>query len=89
MTALTSIGRLLGAGVGSLVNTFGAELVIVGGGFGTAAARFLFEPALEVARREALPPARKGLRLVEAELGSEAGLIGAGLLAFQAFDEAA
>ena len=84
--ALTSMGRLLGAGIGSLVNIFGAELVIVGGGFGTAAAGFLFEPALEVARREALPPARPGLRLVEAELGSDAGLIGAGLLAFEALD---
>ena len=89
VAALTSIGRLLGAGVGSLVNTFGIELVVVGGGFGCAASQFLFEPALEVARREALPPARAGLRLVEAELGADAGLIGAGLLAFRAFDEAA
>jgi glucokinase len=88
VAALTSIGRLLGAGIGSLVNTFGAQLVIVGGGFGTAASQFLFEPALEVARREALPPGR-GLQLVEAELGSEAGLVGAGLLAFEAFDETA
>lgn len=87
--ALAAMGRLLGAGIGSLVNVFGAPLVIVGGGFGVAAARFLFEPALGVARREALGPARAELRLVEAELGSDAGLIGAGLLAFEAFDEAA
>ncbi len=89
IAALASIGRLLGAGIGSLVNTFGPELVIVGGGFGTAAAAFLFEPALEVARREALGPAKEGLRLVPAELGADAGLIGAGLLAFEAIDEAA
>ena len=81
--ALTAMGRLLGAGIGSLVNAFGMQLVIVGGGFGLAAAEFLFEPALEVARREALPPAR-GLRLVAAELGEDAGLIGAGLLAQEA-----
>jgi len=36
------------------------------------------------ARREALGPARPGLRLVEAELGTDAGLLGAGLLAFGA-----
>jgi glucokinase len=78
--ALTAMGRLLGAGIGSLVNAFGMQLVILGGGFGLAAAEFLFEPALEVARREALQPAR-GLRLVAAELGEDAGLIGAGLLA--------
>ncbi len=86
LEALASIGRLLGAGIGSLVNVFGAELVIVGGGFGNAAAEFLFGPALEVARREALPPARAGLRIVGAELGTDAGLIGAGLVAFAELD---
>ena len=84
--ALESIGRLLGAGIGSLVNVFGVELVIVGGGFGGAAAEFLFGPALEVARREALAPAREGLRIVEAGLGTDAGLIGAGLVAFAQLD---
>ncbi len=86
LESLASVGRLLGAGIGSLVNVFGAELVIVGGGFGSAAAEFLFEPALEVARREALPPAREGLRIVSAALGPDAGLIGAGLVAFAALD---
>jgi glucokinase len=86
LAALASMGRLLGAGIGSLVNVFGAELVIVGGGFGGAAAEFLFGPALEVARREALPPAREGLRIVEAALGPDAGLIGAGLVAFAELD---
>lgn len=86
IAALTTMGRLLGAGIGSLVNTFGAQLVIVGGGFGLAAMEFLLEPALEVARREALGPA-KGLRIVAAELGEDAGLIGAGLLAFDALGE--
>ena len=86
LASLESIGRLLGAGIGSLVNVFGAELVIVGGGFGAAAADFLFGPALEVARREALPPAKEGLRIVEAALGADAGLIGAGIVAFAALD---
>jgi glucokinase len=81
LEALTGIAHLLGAGIGSFVNTFGAELVIIGGGFGLAAAEFLFPTALDVARREALEPARAGLRLVSAELGKDAGLIGAGLLA--------
>ena len=83
--ALARIGRLLGAAIGSFVNIFGVGLVIVGGGFGTAAADFLFEPALDTARREALKPGR-GVRIVEAELGSDAGLVGAGLVGFQALD---
>ncbi|MBA2297594.1 MAG: ROK family protein [Actinobacteria bacterium] len=83
--ALERMGRLLGAGIGSLVNIFGVGLVIVGGGFGAAAAEFLFGPALETARREALGPGR-GVRVVSAELGSDAGLVGAGLVGFEALD---
>ncbi|MCP9486912.1 MAG: ROK family protein [Gaiellaceae bacterium MAG52_C11] len=83
--ALALIGRRLGAAIGSFVNIFGVRLVVVGGGFGVAAADFLFEAALETARREALPPGRD-LRIVAAELGSKAGLVGAGLVAFEALD---
>jgi glucokinase len=82
--ALAGIGHLLGAAIGSFINIFAPELTIVGGGFGIAASDFLFPSAHEIARREALEPARAGIRIVKAELGSDAGLIGAGLLAFEA-----
>lgn len=81
---LAGIGRRLGAGVGSLANAFGAELVVIGGGFGRAAFPFLHDAALEVARGEALAPLDETLRLVPAELGTMAGLIGAGLVAVEA-----
>ena len=84
LEALAGIGHLLGAAIGSFINIFAPELTIVGGGFGIAASEFLFPAAYEVARREALEPARAGIRIVKAELGSDAGLIGAGLLAFEA-----
>jgi glucokinase len=83
--ALARIGGYLGAGIGSLVNVFGARLAIVGGGFGAAAFDLLLPSALETARREALPPGRD-VRIVPAELGSSAGLVGAGLVAFEALD---
>jgi glucokinase len=83
---LAEIGRLLGSGIGSLVNLFAAERVVIGGGFGAAAFEHLAGPALEVARREALAPADEGLAIVKAELGTAAGLIGAGLLAFEALE---
>jgi glucokinase len=83
--ALAGLGHLLGAAIGSFVNMFGAELVVIGGGFGSAAAEFLFPTALEIARRETVLESHRGsLRIVKAELGSDAGLIGAGLLAFEA-----
>jgi glucokinase len=80
--ALTRLGRILGAGLVSLVNIFNPELIVLGGGFGEAG-ELLFEPAREVVLREALSPARELVRIVPAELGSEAGLIGAGLIAFE------
>jgi glucokinase len=85
---LTEIGALLGSAIGSLVNLFDPEVVLIGGGFGEAAAELLREPAQDVARREALSPADETLRVLPAELGSEAGLVGAALVGFEALDGA-
>jgi glucokinase len=81
---LTGIGRILGSGIGSFVNLFDAERVVIGGGFGVAAFDHLVGPALEVARREALAPADESLSIAKAQLGTAAGVIGAGLIAFDA-----
>ena len=43
-------------------------------------------PAEEAARREALHPADDELRIVQAALGDDAGLVGAGLVGFEALD---
>src|SRR5262249_37217902 len=75
------LGRGLGAANGSFRDIFHGELCVIGGGF-AAAREFLFAPALEAAQREALSPASDRLRIVAAELGTMAGLIGAGLVAF-------
>ena len=88
LAALDRLGRLLGAAIGSLVNLLGIRLYVVGGGFGTAAGEVLRRPALAAARREALAPGRDGLRIAAAELGPAAGLVGAGLLGFDALDGA-
>ena len=82
---LDGIGRHLGAGIGSLVNIFNPELVVIGGGF-AAAGDFVLDPAREVLRREALARAGYRVRIVRAELGTAAGLIGAGLVAFDALE---
>jgi glucokinase len=82
---LDGIGRHLGAGIGSLVNIFNPELVVIGGGF-AAAGDFVLDPAREVLRREALARAGYRVGIVRAELGTAAGLIGAGLVAFDALE---
>lgn len=85
---LAEIGRYLGSGLGSFANVFGPELMVIGGGFGVAAWEYLMPTALEVMRREALPPMRDVVRVVRAELGTAAGLIGAAFVAFEALDAA-
>jgi glucokinase len=84
--ALDEIALYLGAAIGSLANLFDPELVVVGGGFGEAAGDLLLERVQAAARAEALAPADERLRVVRAELGSDAGLVGAALVGYQALD---
>jgi glucokinase len=85
---LTEIGRKLGSGLAGLVSTFDPELIVVGGGF-AAAGDLLLEPAREVMQREVLKPIREEVPVVRAQLGTSAGMIGAAMVAFEAFDAAA
>jgi len=81
-SVLADIGRVLGAGLTSVVNIFNPEVVVVGGG-ALAAGELLLEPAREVVAARALPPARDGARIVPAHFGEESGMVGAALLALE------
>ena len=83
---LERIGHLLGLAIGSLWNIFSPDVVVVGGGFGAAAWPHMRASALSAARREALRPADRELEIVPAELGDDAGLVGAALVGFEALD---
>jgi glucokinase len=80
---LREIGGRLGAAIGSFVNVFGPEIVVIGGGF-AAAGDLILDAAHDLMLREALPPWRDRVRIVRAELGARAGVIGAGLVAADA-----
>jgi glucokinase len=81
---LDEVGHHLGVAIGSLVNVFGPERVVIGGGFGVAAFDLLMPAARLAVLSEALAPAGQEVEIEVAELGARAGLIGAGLLAFEA-----
>jgi glucokinase len=83
---LAEIGGYLGSGMGSFANIFEPELILIGGGFGVAAWEWVTPHAEEVMRREALLPMRDQVKVVRAELGTAAGLIGAAFVAFEAAD---
>lgn len=85
--AIADAGRWLGAGIASLVSLLNPELVVIGGGFGEAF-DLLIEPVREAVARDAVAPARDVVRIVPAELGPDAGVIGAALVGFEALDEA-
>lgn len=84
LEAVAEIGRNLGAGIASLVNIFEPEVVVVGGGFGWAAGELLLGPAREVLAIEGLEPLRDTVRVVPAQLGFQAGVIGAAMVGFEA-----
>lgn len=80
---LAEIGRRLGAGIASFVNIFNPEVVVLGGGFSDAG-DLLLVPARETLAREGLRPARDLVRIEWAELGRDAGMVGAALVGFEA-----
>lgn len=75
-------GRWLGLGIASVVNTFEPQYVVIGGGLSRAADLFL-DAALAEAERSALPALWERTSVTLAQAGSDAGVIGAGLLAEQ------
>jgi glucokinase len=80
LEAIAAIGRNLGIGLANVVNIFNPEVVVVGGGV-IAAGEMLLAPARDVMRRRALAPNRDEVRVVAAEMGPEAGMVGAAIMA--------
>jgi glucokinase len=82
---LADLGHRLGAGIASLVNIFNPEVVIIGGGF-VKAGELILGPARETLAVEGLRPGRDLVRVVQAELGPDAGMVGAAMVGFEALD---
>jgi glucokinase len=81
---LAEVGHRLGEGIGGLVNILDPELVIVGGG-AAEAGDLLLEPARMAFRMTVeAPDHRPEVPIVPAELGTDAGVIGAATLALDA-----
>lgn len=82
LEAVRAVGTWLGVGVANLVNMLDPEVVVLGGGV-MGAGDLLLEPARAEMLARALPPARDRVRVVAAELGPEAGMLGAALMAWE------
>jgi glucokinase len=81
------IGSRLGAALVTFANVFEPEAIVVGGGV-MAAGELLLEPARRVLRERALRPMNE-VPVVAAELGPDAGMIGAAAMARIELEKAA
>ena len=77
---LDTAAEVLGSAVGWLVNVVDPHVVVVGGGLGSAPGRF-WERLVPAVRRHVWGDATRGLPVIQATLGPDAGWIGAALAA--------
>ena len=73
------IGSRLGVALTSFANIFEPEVFVIGGGV-IAAGDLLLDPARRVLAERALPPMKR-IPVIAAELGADAGMIGAAAMA--------
>jgi glucokinase len=69
-------GTYLGVGLASMVNIFGPELIVIGGGMAQMG-DMLLKPALKEMKRRAFETPAQAVRVVPAQLGEDAGVLGA------------
>jgi len=80
VSVLNDTGRILGSAVASVINLLNVEVVVLGGALMTEGTLIL-ESIRAEAQRAAVEAAYSCCRIVAAELGADAGIIGAALLA--------
>jgi glucokinase len=74
-------GHFIGLAVADVINLLNLSMIVIGGA--TAARQFLVPAIIEEARRRAFVHTFEDCQIVPAQLGEEAGVIGAALLAGQ------
>lgn len=73
--------RYLATGIANLVNIFQPDTLAIGGGVSNEADEYLLHPVQRLVVENTIPcPEEKMTRIVRAQLGNEAGIIGAALL---------
>jgi glucokinase len=78
---IQNAAEAIGVGLVNIIHCFNPELIILGGGV-TQMGPMLMEPALRVVQERAMKYPRESVRIVQAQLGHNVGLIGAGALIY-------
>ena len=77
---MVAAGRVLGYGLAEAVNLLDPAAVVVGGGLGSVGGPY-WDAAIETARERTWADVAREVPLLRSELGPDAGLIGAALIA--------
>jgi glucokinase len=80
---INSAAYYLGIGLGNLINLFNPDTIVVGGGV-SRAGDILFDPLRRSAMQWSMEAPAKVVKIVPAQLGNDAGSIGAARLVIQA-----
>lgn len=82
LEVISRTATYLGVGLLSLVNIFNPEMIIVGGGL-SKLGDLLLDPARQVMRERVFSLPAQAVRIVPAQLGDDAGMLGAAVYARQ------
>jgi glucokinase len=74
------VGQFVGIGVANIIALFDPDIIIISGGIARAG-RILFEPVRNTVSRTALGTEHRRYKIVPAQLGDDAGILGAALFA--------
>ena len=80
LEVLEDTGRFLGIALASLTNVLNPEIFIIGGGIANAG-DFILEPARRELKKRAYTIPAQMVKVVQAKLGNDAGLVGAASIA--------
>jgi glucokinase len=83
--AVDRAAHYLGLGLGSLINVFGPQIVIIGGGVAGALGDAYIDRIRAATRTQTLVDPENKIRIERAALGDDAGILGAALLAREKF----
>jgi len=76
-------GKYIGVALTSLAHILNPEMAIIGGGIADAGEKLLFEPIRSELKKRAMDTNADSMRIVKAQLGNQAGLVGSAMLVFQ------
>lgn len=88
VSAAHELAHWLGRGLVSITNVFNPEMIVVGGGVADLD-ELVLGPAREYVHKTAMAPNKDEVRVVRAALSNTAGIVGAGLAAWEACRPAA